>query len=1131
MRLRRFAVLSLFLAVAGSAASASDSVQLHSGLWRGRVVTYQVSHGQPRLEGDILLDHIQQSPLPVSGEGATTSYLSYLWPKVGSVYQIPYVIDPASGGVSNINAAIAQSNATFPGVLQWVAHTTETDYVNINLNSGDFSGVCESAVGRIGGEQMLTGSAACAVSTLLHEMGHTVGLYHEQSRSDRDAYVSVNYNNVIKGSRANFDKVTDNVQNLTLYDYASVMGYIPFAFSRNGGPTLESIPPGMPLSNLVGYSAGDVDATKRLYSAAPTAVTVTSNPPGLQVIVDGATVTTPQVFTWSLNSTHSVDIPSGSQTLAGLAYTYGRWNDSTAASHTITVLPGNGELPFPPTSPAVTVYSANFIKLVPYVTAIFPANTGSVTAAPSPQAYPPASGLFYPARQQVTLTATPNSGQNFYAFINSPFYLPGGISANPKTFYVMDDGTTINTTVYFTTSPVYTVTTNPVPSNIGVLVDNGFWYAPKSFALPYDSTWTSGSSHTLNLDSPQYPWSINTRYAYSSWSDAGAQSHSVTLPATTTSYTASLTPQFYVTDYTNQFCAGSISVTPSSSDGYYNSGQILTFDQTTSTGWTFTGWLYDLNGTGDPQNLTVADEVLAVADYNTSPVQLSLTSLSPAAAVAGAATQTLTMKGTGFSSSSTIVFVNGVFRPSTFVDANTLTLSLTAADLATPGAIQIFVESFPSGASCAAFAATPFFVASAPLVKPTPASLSFSPQVVATASASKAITLKNTGVSTVTLNALSASGNFAQTNTCGSSLAAGASCTVNVTFTPVTSGAITGAITVSDSSPDSPQVIALTGTGQTPLTIAPATLSFGAVTVGHTSPAKTVTLTNNQTKTLNFSFSASGNYTAVGGGTPPCSTTLAAKAKCSISVTFKPTANGSINGAVTISHDAVFTPQEVALTGSGSGGASSPLTFTPATLTFPSQVVGTGASRNVTVKNVSTASLTISSLTASGNYAAVGSGAKPCNGLLAAGATCTMSVTFTPSLNGTIKGAVVVTDTAPVNQQVLNVSGTAVLPVSLSPTSLTFAAQTVGTASASQTVTLTNNQSTTLTITAITGSGDYTAVPGGLSPCGTTVAAKGSCTFTVSFTPSAVGTIVGAATVSHNAAFNPTIVATTGTGQ
>ncbi|MBA3914004.1 MAG: choice-of-anchor D domain-containing protein [Acidobacteriales bacterium] len=866
MRLRRFAVLSLFLAVAGSAASASDSVQLHSGLWRGRVVTYQVSHGQPRLEGDILLDHIQQSPLPVSGEGATTSYLSYLWPKVGSVYQIPYVIDPASGGVSNINAAIAQSNATFPGVLQWVAHTTETDYVNINLNSGDFSGVCESAVGRIGGEQMLTGSAACAVSTLLHEMGHTVGLYHEQSRSDRDAYVSVNYNNVIKGSRANFDKVTDNVQNLTLYDYASVMGYIPFAFSRNGGPTLESIPPGMPLSNLVGYSAG-------------------------------------------------------------------------------------------------------------------------------------------------------------------------------------------------------------------------------------------------------------------------AQSHSVTLPATTTSYTASLTPQFYVTDYTNQFCAGSISVTPSSSDGYYNSGQILTFDQTTSTGWTFTGWLYDLNGTGDPQNLTVADEVLAVADYNTSPVQLSLTSLSPAAAVAGAATQTLTMKGTGFSSSSTIVFVNGVFRPSTFVDANTLTLSLTAADLATPGAIQIFVESFPSGASCAAFAATPFFVASAPLVKPTPASLSFSPQVVATASASKAITLKNTGVSTVTLNALSASGNFAQTNTCGSSLAAGASCTVNVTFTPVTSGAITGAITVSDSSPDSPQVIALTGTGQTPLTIAPATLSFGAVTVGHTSPAKTVTLTNNQTKTLNFSFSASGNYTAVGGGTPPCSTTLAAKAKCSISVTFKPTANGSINGAVTISHDAVFTPQEVALTGSGSGGASSPLTFTPATLTFPSQVVGTGASRNVTVKNVSTASLTISSLTASGNYAAVGSGAKPCNGLLAAGATCTMSVTFTPSLNGTIKGAVVVTDTAPVNQQVLNVSGTAVLPVSLSPTSLTFAAQTVGTASASQTVTLTNNQSTTLTITAITGSGDYTAVPGGLSPCGTTVAAKGSCTFTVSFTPSAVGTIVGAATVSHNAAFNPTIVATTGTGQ
>jgi hypothetical protein len=122
----------------------------------------------------------------------------------------------------------------------------------------------------------------------------------------------------------------------------------------------------MPLSNNVGYSAADIDAIKRLYGAVPTAVTVTTNPPGLQAVVDGATITTPQTFSWGLNSTHTLSVPSNAQTLSGVAYAYGRWNDNGAASHTITVLPGNGELGFPATAPAVTVYLASFIQLVPY---------------------------------------------------------------------------------------------------------------------------------------------------------------------------------------------------------------------------------------------------------------------------------------------------------------------------------------------------------------------------------------------------------------------------------------------------------------------------------------------------------------------------------------------------------------------------------------------------------------------------------------------------------------------------------------------------------------------------------------------------------------------------------------------
>ena len=128
-------------------------------------------------------------------------------------------------------------------------------------------------------------------------MGHTVGLWHEQARPDRNTYISVNYNNVIKGSFYNFNQVYDNAQQTTLFDYASIMDYPAFTFSRNGGPVIETIPAGIPLSNPTGYSAADIDGIRRLYGNAPTAVTVTSNPPGLQVIVDGNTVTTPKFLT------------------------------------------------------------------------------------------------------------------------------------------------------------------------------------------------------------------------------------------------------------------------------------------------------------------------------------------------------------------------------------------------------------------------------------------------------------------------------------------------------------------------------------------------------------------------------------------------------------------------------------------------------------------------------------------------------------------------------------------------------------------------------------------------------------------------------------------------------------------
>ena len=1142
-------VCALMLAVACFTTLSSQAQQIRHGLYRGMPVTYTVNHGKAIFQGDIVLEKIEpidpQRALPSFG----IDYAQYLWLKSGSQYQIPYVIGPGSGDTTNLNAAIAQFNSTFSNI-QFVARSTQTDYVNFFFDPNNFSGECEAIVGRAGGEQQVGGSGSCTIATILHEMGHTVGLWHEQSRPDRNAYVSVNYSNLIKGSIGNFNQLYDNAQTFgTYFDFASIMEYPAFSFSRNGGPAIESIPAGIPLSNQNGYTAADVDGIERLYGSAPTSVTVTSNPPGLQVIVDGATVTTPQVYSWALNSTHTLDIPSGVQSQAGVIvnsttpttfyYTYGRWNDATASSHSITVLPGNGETATPATSPAVTTYTANFVQLVPYAAAIYPTGAGTVTPSPAPQSYSGSSLVFYTARQQVTLTAAANSGQNFYEFNNGPFWLPGGLGANPKTFYVPDTGLGVNTTVEFSPDPIYTVNVSPNPfsSNLYIFGDAGFAYAPKNFSVFYDSTWTAGSTHTVGVDPLEYPYSSNSRYRFSSWGDGSTTTtDSVILPAVSTTYTASLTPEFYVTDYVNESCGGAINVSPSSptGDGFYPSGDALTFTETPNTGWLFTGWQYDLAGASATEPLTVSDEVLVAADYNTTGVPLTLTNLSPAAAVAGSAGFTLTINGTGFTSK-TVVSVAGAFPAVKLISSMQLTVPVTAAQIAQPGALQVYVENFPTGASCAAFGFLPFTVASAPTVTPSPLNLVFSPQAVGTTSASKSISITNNGPSQISLASITATGDFGiASNNCGSTINVRGVCNVTVTFTPVVGGAIAGSLAINDSAPDSPQTVALSGTGNLPLSITPATLAFGTVAVGTTSASKTVSITNNQSSTLSYSFAASGNYAVASTGTT-CTGTLASKGKCNIAVTFAPTAAGAINGGLAISDSTSFSPQVVGLSGTGSGGATAPLSFTPTTLMFAAQAVGTtSAGKAVTVKNTSASSVTLSSLATSGDFAVAGSGTKPCAASLnlAAGVSCTMSVTFTPAFgaSGTISGAAIVSDNASVGQQILDVKGTAALPISFTPVSLTFSAQTVATTSAAQTVTLTNNLATSLSPT-IVGNGEYTAVPGGTTPCTGTLGAHAKCTITVTFTPHAVGTRGGAITVTDSANPGVQTMNLTGTGQ
>jgi hypothetical protein len=203
--------------------------------------------------------------------------------------------------------------------------------------------------------------------------------------------------------------------------------------------------------------------------------------------------------------------------------------------------------------------------------------------------------------------------------------------------------------------------------------------------------------------------------------------------------------------------------------------------------------------------------------------------------------------------------------------------------------------------------------AALPAVNLSPNSLTFASQTLSTTSAIQNITLTNSGTAALTLSSIAASGDFAQTNNCGTSLAASAVCTISVTFTPTATGTRTGAITFTDNAAASPQQLSLNGTGVAPaVTFSPSSLAFASQSVSTTSAAQTITLTNSGTAALTLSsIAASGDFAQ----TNNCGTSLAASAACTISVTFTPTATGTRTGAITFTDNAAASPQQVALTG------------------------------------------------------------------------------------------------------------------------------------------------------------------------------------------------------------------------
>ena len=306
-----------------------------------------------------------------------------------------------------------------------------------------------------------------------------------------------------------------------------------------------------------------------------------------------------------------------------------------------------------------------------------------------------------------------------------------------------------------------------------------------------------------------------------------------------------------------------------------------------------------------------------------------------------------------------------------------------------------------------------------------PTSLNFGSQGMSTTSVGRSVVISNPSNVPFNLTNVSVSGDFAESNNCGASLPPGANCTVNVSFSPTTTGTESGTLTITDATRSSPSAVPLSGTGVNGafLTPSPARVNFGAISVGTTSPSSTITLWNTGNASLTLTgISITGADSSDFSETNNCASSLPQGGSCAVAIKFTPSVAGTRIASVSISDSAQGSPQTASLTGNGMAPVAS---LSTASLTFASQMVGTtSAAQTITLTNTGSVPMNITQISASGDFAATNT----CGTSLNTGSACDISVTFTPTAAGTRSGSLTVADNAIGSPQTVALSGTSTSP-------------------------------------------------------------------------------------------------------
>jgi FtsP/CotA-like multicopper oxidase with cupredoxin domain len=573
-------------------------------------------------------------------------------------------------------------------------------------------------------------------------------------------------------------------------------------------------------------------------------------------------------------------------------------------------------------------------------------------------------------------------------------------------------------------------------------------------------------------------------------------------------------------------------------DGWAQNGMSQTYNASI-LGKLVSGWS-NIATVGTAANATVTPSTLSFGN-----VLVNKTSTAQTVTVsnaAGAGTLAISSVSIAGSNPSDFVVSTNTCTAALMAGAScTISVTFTPAATGSRSGTLVIASSNPTALSVALSGA-----GVAPVISPSNNAFQFGNITVGTTTTAQQLTITNTGNAPLTLNGITLSGgnaaDFAQTNNCpigGTGIAAGFTCTINMTFMPTAMGNRSTILIISSSDPVTPFLnISLSGFGaQSVAAVAPASLTFPLQLVNTTSAARSLTLSNtgNTAYTIT-SISLAGtnpadyvlNYNCLIGGAG-----LAPSAGCSINVTFRPTAAGTRSALVNIVTTANLNPKpSVSLSGLGTQ-----VNLSTTALTFAPQVVGAqSAAQQVTLVNTGPTALAITSVgitgTNPGDFTQTNN--CPIGGNIPSGGNCRVTMRFVPTAVG-LRTAMVSIKTNDVGTPSANVTltGTGIqAAVTLTPTSHDFGAVTARNTSAPFAFTLTNSGTAALAINRISLGGANPNRFNQTNNCGASLAVGASCSINVTFTPQQARTAYSASLqITDNAPGSPQTATLTGTGQ